>query len=253
MLDAGCGPGVMTRALLTSSPASFRITVLDQSIAMTKYCVASTGDLGQVGPATGELEALPFLDSSFDVVLVLGSLEYANAGLAVREISRVVRPGGIVIVTMLNPMSPYRITEWFVYWPSLRILAMIERLLGRPLDRRHGARRTGIRGIPAGWLKRMLARVDLAPVDLVHFDVTPHLPPFDRLPALARRAERIPHDRTVTRGWRRWMGTGYLVVARRGRSGEVPRAQVTVPSPRREPSAVPSPRGARSVPCDAGP
>jgi ubiquinone/menaquinone biosynthesis C-methylase UbiE len=219
VLDAGCGPGVMTRALLMSSPASFRITVLDQSLVMTRYCAANAGGFGQVGPTVGELEALPFCDGRFDVVLVLGALEYVNARAAVREISRVLRSGGLVIVTMLNPMSPYRIMEWFVYWPSLRILAVIERLLRRPAERRHGAPRTGIRGIPAASLRRMLAKADLAPIDLVHFDVTPLLPPFDRLPALARRAGRAPDERTVTRGWRRWMGTGYLVVARRGAAG----------------------------------
>ncbi len=55
---------------------------------MTRYCAASVGELGLVLPIVGELEALPFLDASFDVVLAVGLLEYADASIAVREISR---------------------------------------------------------------------------------------------------------------------------------------------------------------------
>ena len=211
----------MDRALLTSRPTDFRITVLDQSLAMIECCAASMGELGRLLPTVGELEALPFLDASFDVVLALGVLEYADASSAVREISRVVRPGGIVIASMLNPTSPYRLAEWFAYWPLLRCLAVIERLLGRPAEGRHDARRTGIRCITSRRLRRMLTKANLIPVNLVHFDVTPLLPPFDRIPALARRAERRPPERTVTHGWRQWMGTGYMTVARRGSAAVV--------------------------------
>jgi len=215
LLDAGCGPGGMARALLESRPRDFRISVLDQSPAMVEYCVASARDAGEVRPAVGRLEAMPFADSSFDVTLVMGALEYADARAAVREISRVTRPGGLVIVTMLNPLSPYRVTEWFLYWPLLRVLEAFERSLGAPADRRHGARSTGIHAFPAGRLRGLMRQAGLQPVDLVHFDVTLLVPPLDRLPPMMRRAERAACERTVTRGWRRWTGTGYIVAATR--------------------------------------
>jgi len=215
LLDVGCGPGVMALALLTSRPGDFRITVLDQSLAMIKYCSASTCDSGQINPTVGQVEALPFAAMSFDLALVMGTLEYADARAAVRELSRVIRPGGVLIATMLNPLSPYRLAEWFLFWPFLRFLEAVERCVGVPAERRHGARITGIRAFPAGMLRRLLMQVGLQPIDLVHFDVTPLLPPLDRLRLIARMADRTGSERTVTRGWRRWMGTGYLVVARR--------------------------------------
>lgn len=215
LLDAGCGPGVMVHALLESRPHDFRITVLDQSPAMVEHCVAWARDIGDIYPTVGRLEAMPFADVSFDVTLVMGALEYTNARLAIRELSRITRPGGLVIVTMLNALSPYRLTEWFLFWPLIRLIGAIEKFSGVPPERRHGVRPSGIHAYPVFMLRRLMRQTDLEPVDIFYFDVTPTVPPFDRLPRMMRRAARTPHERTVTRGWRRWMGTGYLIAARR--------------------------------------
>jgi len=215
LLDAGCGPGIMARTLLEFRPHVFRITALDQSPAMVEYCIASTREVGQVGATVGQLEAMPFADASFDVTLVMGALEYADVRAALREISRVTRPGGRVIVTMLNPLSLYRFTEWFVYWPMLRILGAVERAVGIPHERRHIVHATGIRAFPAFILRRLMRQAGLQPIDLVYFDVTPLVPPLDRLPRMVRKAERTAYERKMTRGWwRRFMGTAFLVVAK---------------------------------------
>jgi ubiquinone/menaquinone biosynthesis C-methylase UbiE len=216
LLDAGCGPGMMARLLLQSRPGDFTITALDQSPAMIRYCAENVQDVGSVHATVGQLEALPFGDGNFDVTLVMGALEYADVRPSVQEVARVTRAGGLVILTMLNPLSPYRLTEWLMYWPLVRLLGAIEKLLGVRTERRHGARLTGIRTMPPGRLQRLMRRADLAPVDVIHYDVTHLVPPIDRLPAVVRRTSRIPFERTVQRhGWRRWLGTAYVIVARR--------------------------------------
>jgi len=214
LLDAGCGPGILARALLRNRPGDFSITILDQSAAMIKYCADNTREFGPVHATIGQLEALPFADASFDVALIMGALEYADARTAVREISRVTRPGGLVVLTMLNPMSLYRLTEWFIYWPVLRIVGAVQESLDLTGFRPHGARISGIRAFSARQLTDLMNRSGLQPLDLIHFDVTPLVPPLDRLPAVVRKAARTPHDRTVVRDWRRCMATAYLVVAR---------------------------------------
>ena len=214
LLDAGCGPGVMVHALLESRPQQFRITVLDQSPAMVEHCVIKVHGLGKINPAVGRLEAMPFADVTFDVTLVMGALEYTNARLAIREISRVTRRGGLVIVTMLNPLSPYRLTDWLLLSPVIRLLGAIEKLCGVPAERRHGRRLSGIHAYPVFILRRLMRQAGLQPADIVYFDVTPTIPPFDRLPRSRRRAAQTPHERTVTRGWRRCMATAYLIAAR---------------------------------------
>jgi SAM-dependent methyltransferase len=173
-------------------------------------------DVGTVHATVGQLEALPFRDANFDVALVMGALEYADVHAALREIARVTRPGGLVILTMLNPLSPYRLTEWILYWPLVRLVGVIEKLFGVPGSRRHAARFTGMRTLPAHRMQHLLRRVDLTPVDVIHFDVTPLVPPLDRLPAMVRRASRTPFERTMQRhGWRHWLGTAYVIVATR--------------------------------------
>ena len=214
LLDAGCGPGMMVHALLESRPDDFRITVLDQSPAMVGSCVARARDIGEIHPTIGQLEAMPFADATFDVILVMGALEYTRIRPTIREISRVIRPGGLVIVTMHNALSPYRLTEWLIAWPLKRLVGAIEKACGTPAERRHGARLSGIHAYPVSILRHLMRKSDLQPFNIVYFDVTPTIPPLDRLPHMIRKAERTPHERTVTRGWRRWMGTAYLIAAR---------------------------------------
>ena len=215
LLDAGCGPGILAQTLLRTRPHDFRITVLDQSVAMVKYCMANLSDTNSVRPTVGQLEALPYADAIFDITLVMGALEYTELKKAISEITRVTRPGGVVIVTMLNPLSLYRLCEWFLYWPAVRAIGTIEKSFGVPEVRRHGARATGIRAIPAGTLCRLVREAGLEPIDRLYYDLTPVIPPFDRLPLITRKMEYVPIERTVARGWRRWMGTGYLIVAKR--------------------------------------
>jgi ubiquinone/menaquinone biosynthesis C-methylase UbiE len=212
LLDAGCGPGVLAQALLKSRPDDFRISVLDQSRAMVEHCATSARSLGKVYPAVGQIEALPYADATFDVTLVMGVLEYTNPGTAVNEVSRVTRPGGLVVITMLNPLSPYRITEWIIYQPMLRVLRAAEICLHVPAERRHKADASGIHGFMPGKLQRLMTQASLEPVDLVYYDITLPIPPFGRSSTPAPAA-RTAGERMATTRWSRWLGTGYLVAA----------------------------------------
>jgi len=213
LLDAGCGPGIMAQALLKSRPHDFRINVLDQSRAMVEYCATSARSLGTVYPAVGQLEALPYADGTFDVTLVMGVLEYTDADRAVNEISRVTRPGGLAVITMVNPLSPYRITEWILYRPLLRMLGVLEICLHAPVEQRHRVGTTGVHALTAGKLRRLMTRANLKPVDLVYYDLTLPIPPFGRLSLGGE--EQAGHERMAMARWSRWLCTGYVVAARR--------------------------------------
>lgn len=98
LLDAGCGAGLL--ALLASLRGA-RVTALDASapllaIARERLAVAEVRE--------GDLEALPFADASFDAVTAVNSLFYAaDMAAAMRELVRVSRPGGRVVVTAWGP------------------------------------------------------------------------------------------------------------------------------------------------------
>lgn len=50
-------------------------------------------------PVVGELEALPFDDAAFDLVVCVGSvLNYASAIEAIAELARVLKPGGMLVL-----------------------------------------------------------------------------------------------------------------------------------------------------------
>jgi SAM-dependent methyltransferase len=211
LLDAGCGPGMMVRRLLDTRPGDFRITATDRSKTMIDEVAARTSDAEHVELVVADVADMPFDDGRFDVVLAMGVLEYADAPRALRDFARVTRPGGLVVVTMLNPLSPYRLFEWCVFWPALRLLARVERLVRTPV--RHGASASGIRALPASRLRTRMREVGLWPGDPVYYDLNPLVPPLDRVARRWSRRWRAHPERTVSRGVFRWLGTAYMLSA----------------------------------------
>lgn len=215
VLDVGCGPGMFVQHLLDSRPGDFSVTACDRSPAMIDAASERLGNRDGVRLSVARIEEMPFGDNEFDVVVAMGVLEYVDAEPALREIARVVRPGGVVAVTMLNPASPYRLFEWGVYWPASRLLGRASRLLRGPASRRSGPGRSGIRALGQARLCRLMRDVGLTPEDVVHYDLTALVPPIDRLTRHWRRGWHDHPERTATRGPQHWLGTAYLVASRR--------------------------------------
>ena len=220
LLDAGCGPGVLARLLLESPAYDYRITMVDQSEAMIQYCATHTkGD--KVRTMVADIESLPFDDASFDVTISTGVLEYTDANAAVRQLARVTKPGGAVVVSMLNPFSPYWMTDWYLYRPVVRCLAWVMTLLGIRHRHYYGASHDGIRALRSRALRRYMRQSGLIPTDVVYFGLTPLVRPFDRIATVRHWSECHGGQLQSTRGWRRWMATGYVIVAHRGDNSSV--------------------------------
>lgn len=216
LLDVGCGPGMLVRHVLEERPGDFRISAVDMSPAMIREAAEVIGHSEDVRLTVGRAESLPHVDSSFDVVVATGVLEYADAPAALGEIARVTRPTGLVLVTMLNPASLYRLFEWGIYWPLVRSLGKVERLIGRPPERRHDVARSGVRAIPASRLCQMMNERGLVTDDVVYYDLNLAPPPADRLVRRWARQWRDKPETTVGRGrLRGWMGSAFLVTAHR--------------------------------------
>lgn len=98
VLDAGCGAGLL--ALLASLRGA-QVSAFDASPGLLAIARKRLpfGDVRE-----GDLEALPFADASFDAVTAVNSVFYAaDMAGAMRELVRVVRPGGRVVVTAWGP------------------------------------------------------------------------------------------------------------------------------------------------------
>ena len=96
VLDVGCGTGFGTEGLLTKTDTVYG---LDQSPHQLEKAYAKFGTRGAVRFHLGDAERLPFDDDTFDVVWSSGSIEYwPNPVTALRELRRVTKPGGQVLV-----------------------------------------------------------------------------------------------------------------------------------------------------------
>lgn len=98
ILDAGCGTGLLTLALLRTLHVPVNITALDLSAtsisAARKAVEESPGRTRDVTFAEGNLLSLPFSDNSLDLVVTSGALEYVPLDEGMSELVRVIAPGG---------------------------------------------------------------------------------------------------------------------------------------------------------------
>jgi ubiquinone/menaquinone biosynthesis C-methylase UbiE len=108
LLDAGCGTGALARSLIAEGMSPARVTLLDPSKAMLERCIDT--DAPQVN---GRLEALPFESRAFDVVTCAWALETAqDQELALRELCRVVRRGGVLCLVFCAEKPTRDLAEW---------------------------------------------------------------------------------------------------------------------------------------------
>jgi ubiquinone/menaquinone biosynthesis C-methylase UbiE len=96
VLDVGCGTGKTTSALIKMG---LDVTGLDFSPSAISYCIGVFGDKAKFTIA--ECERMPFPDDHFDAAVAVHILEHLNDSQVrdtVKEISRVLVPGGLVFV-----------------------------------------------------------------------------------------------------------------------------------------------------------
>src|SRR5215216_2036148 len=107
ILDAGCGTGLLTLAVLRSIRFPVSIMALDLSqtsvVAARKSLYYSSGRKRDVTFAQGNLLCLPFADESLDLVVTSGALEYVKLADGLAELARVIAPGGHLLHLPVHP------------------------------------------------------------------------------------------------------------------------------------------------------
>lgn len=104
ILDAGCGTGVFTSELIARGS---KVIGLDLSLPMLMRArqKAQGSDLQVVA---GDILNLPFPQNCFDKTVSVTALEFiADGSRAVRELFRVTRRRGVIVVATLNSLSPW--------------------------------------------------------------------------------------------------------------------------------------------------
>jgi ubiquinone/menaquinone biosynthesis C-methylase UbiE len=126
-LDAGCGDGRYLAALPSPRPSRIVGTDISERILATARAAAERAGV-EAELVRGNLEALPLEDAAFDLVLCTQVLEHLlDPAAGVRELARVLRPGGRVVLTTDNRRALVSATL-----NAPRTLAV--RLLGRRRD-----------------------------------------------------------------------------------------------------------------------
>jgi SAM-dependent methyltransferase len=115
VLDVGCGTGVVA---LTAARAGARVVGVDLTPKLIERARENTAIMGlDADWYVGDAEALPFADAEFDaVVSQFGHMFAPRPDLAVREMLRVLKPGGAVA---------------FSTWPPELLVGTMFRMIGR--------------------------------------------------------------------------------------------------------------------------
>lgn len=104
LLDAGCGTGIFTLDMLSCGA---RVVGLDLSLSMVRRA-RKKAPSSPLRILSADILRLPFPENSFDKTVSITALEFIPEGKkAVRELFRVTRKGGTVVVATLNSLSPW--------------------------------------------------------------------------------------------------------------------------------------------------
>lgn len=117
VLDIGCGPAVMTKQV---RDLGWKYTGIDISKEMIELAKARFGHDSDVQFKIGPVEHIEEAGNSFDVVIAMGLVEYvASDEIVMQEIARVLKPGGLFIVSIPNWWSPMRVWDRVILRPFI--------------------------------------------------------------------------------------------------------------------------------------
>lgn len=109
LLDLGCGAG---HASFVAAGEVAQVTAYDLSSQMLAVVAQAARDKGlnNISTRQGYAESLPFDAASFDVVISRYSAHHwHDVGQALREVKRVLKPGGtLIIMDVMSPGHPVR-------------------------------------------------------------------------------------------------------------------------------------------------
>jgi SAM-dependent methyltransferase len=100
VLDVGCGTGQLAHRLHRTD-AHVHVVGCDFSLGMLQ---AARNRSRGVAWVQGDAQRLPFASEAFDAVVSTQAFHwFPDQRAALREIARVLRPGGVVVLTMVRP------------------------------------------------------------------------------------------------------------------------------------------------------
>jgi ubiquinone/menaquinone biosynthesis C-methylase UbiE len=213
VLDVGCGPGIMAAETIQRGCAFWGV---DPSSGMISICRDRFAGERRANFIAGDATSLPLANGFFDAVICMGVIDaLRDRPRAVREMLRVLRPGGTLLLTFTNSRSPYSWWKKDVFYPLVSkyhaVKATVEGRSGAAVMQLGGSTRTLYSERAACRLIESLGAkvIETAPY---HFNL--FLSPLDEMmPRLAlSAAQRLERSADSLPGW---MAFGFIVKARK--------------------------------------
>jgi len=162
VLDAGCGSG---RNISILSPLVQEIVGIDYSEEMVKRAQERVGgeDLHNAKVIQGDVTFLQLPSAGFDKVICTSVLQYLDresCAVALRELVRVCKPGGRLVIHLKNGTSLYGL--------SLMVLRPIAALLGKQMKPEYYRSR--------GWYETTLSNAGATVLDYDGFGILTFVP-----------------------------------------------------------------------------
>jgi 2-polyprenyl-3-methyl-5-hydroxy-6-metoxy-1,4-benzoquinol methylase len=178
-LEIGCGTGMFTRLCAPSGATIVAVELSETLLTEARRDAAFPHVTYEVGDA----HALKYADASFDMVYGSSVLHHLEVVPALRELHRVLRPGGRLVFAEPNMLNPQIYAERHVDW--------VRRRTGTSPDETAFVRFT---------LRRQLASAGFVQIEVVPHDFLHPATPAALIPMVekvSRLLERMPIVREI--------------------------------------------------------
>ncbi|GBO51721.1 hypothetical protein APA_1564 [Pseudanabaena sp. lw0831] len=207
ILDVGCGPGMMAEYCIEKG---FEFFGIDISEKMIEECVNNFGHASSTHFSVGKLQKLEFPDAFFDVVLCMGALEYVEQDEiedALSEMIRVLRPDGLLIMSLINKKSFYK-------WQRRLRKRILKKIKGRDVQPESSDELLS-KPFEENAIRALLGSKQLSNIETVHFGLNIY-PSFLewRIPEQLRIKISKILDRVI-RGKFKWLYLAFIVRAKK--------------------------------------
>jgi len=105
-LDVACGTGVVASALARKVGSAGTVAAVDVNEQMVAFAAQSSNGPASLDWQVADAAALPFIDSGFDLVTCQQGLQFfSDQATGVREMHRVLAPGGRMALALWRPIE----------------------------------------------------------------------------------------------------------------------------------------------------